>query len=625
MRFLQASFLVVALASCDSVLGEKPVENTDPSGPGTSGAGGRANPGTAGNSGVGGIQAGSGGMASSGVGGSVAGSGGTSAMCSGAETNLVPLRRLTRGEFERTVNDVFAVSASALSARWPASLDGYPFATFAAANPSEEGDLEQMILAVEAVTLSMADRLPLCAAPDEVGCARTWLEARAKRILRQAPYDTWADCAAEGAQCTFTGTLEVRFGTGTQFVNRTATGSTACTTTAFGSDPAPNAVKRCSVRRPAINTEIERLVGVYTSARRTLDARESLAASVESMLLNPEFVYLVESRETGAQWQLSANEQARRLTYAMTGRSPTDATLTSTAAIGTQAQSIASSTEGREQLRRFLAELLGVDGFRSTSHSAAVANALDVEFTWLLDRAVAAPNLLEALFTSRLAWVNSDLETFYGLPRVSTGPANYRQVELAVGQRAGLMTHPLIMTKLGHGNEAATILRGNLLLSRVLCIDLPAPPANAGSLEPQLSPGATSRQKYAARIQNTTCAGCHVMLDPLGFALDGFDGLGRYLPTVPTNGDTSAFTSDLGTTFASLNDLGTKLANSRTVSQCLANQWYRFAMGRKEGADCATTRLHERFAAGGFSLSSLVTALPTQSTFTTRHAEEVRQ
>jgi hypothetical protein len=433
----------------------------------------------------------------------------------------------------------------------------------AQANPTEEGDLEKMLLAVEDVAVKWAERVPPCGG-NEIQCARTTLEALAQRLFR---------------------------------------------------DPSAS--------------EVDRLMTVFTTSRTQLDFRDSLAAALEALLLHPEFIYLLESRAGETQWQLSPREAARRLSFSLTGSVPTPSVLEQTnalvdaPAIGQLGAQLANSPKGKASLRQFLLMWLDLEDVDFSALPAARTAALKTELNWLIDRALTASDGPGALFRDRTAWVNTELEAFYDLPRVSKGPDDFREAELPRGARSGLITHPLVMAHLSHGNEGATILRGKLLLQRALCIDLGTPPANAGAVEGQLSlpATATSRQRYEARIQNPTCAGCHQSLDPLGFALDGFDGQGRVRPGIDTSGTIPA--GDVAGDFASLEALGEKLASSTTSAQCLTKQWLRFSLGRKEGNDCGWAALSERWNSKSRRLIDLFIESTAVESFSTRHAIEV--
>ena len=97
----------------------------------------------------------------------------------------------------------------------------------------------------------------------------------------------------------------------------------------------------------------------------------------------------------------------------------------------------------RTALSGFLRQWLTVDGFHADQHPRDLQAALDEELQRDLDEAMAAPDGVSALLTSPRTWVNSVLETFYGLPARSTGPTDWRAVDLDPEQRVGLLTHPL--------------------------------------------------------------------------------------------------------------------------------------------------------------------------------------
>ena len=123
---------------------------------------------------------------------------------------------------------------------------------------------------------------------------------------------------------------------------------------------------------------------------------------------------------------------------------------------------------------------------------------------------------------------------------------------------------------------------------------------------PAPSAGATIRDVLAAHESNPSCGGCHVLIDPIGLAFEKYDGIGAYRNSWAADGSQPIDAQgeiigggDLSGKFDGALELARKLASSRTAADCLANQWFRFALGRMESSDdaCSMQAIHDGFAA----------------------------
>jgi mono/diheme cytochrome c family protein len=129
------------------------------------------------------------------------------------------------------------------------------------------------------------------------------------------------------------------------------------------------------------------------------------------------------------------------------------------------------------------------------------------------------------LFTADDLWLNERLAAFYGakvLPR-----AGFQKVILNPGQRAGIITHPYLLARLAHPQETAPILRGVFLVRNVLGGVLRPPSEAIVFNDGQFEAAMTTREKVTQLTANRSCMTCHEMINPLGFALEKFDAVGR--------------------------------------------------------------------------------------------------
>ncbi len=131
--------------------------------------------------------------------------------------------------------------------------------------------------------------------------------------------------------------------------------------------------------------------------------------------------------------------------------------------------------------------------------------------------------LLDAKFT----YLNQRLAEFYGIPGVYG--ATFRRVELTDPRRGGLLGQASILTATSYPNRTSVVLRGKWVFENLLGSPPPAPPANVPPLELKAKDRKlTMREAMEAHRANPVCASCHSKMDPLGFALENFNGIGAW-------------------------------------------------------------------------------------------------
>jgi hypothetical protein len=483
----------------------------------------------------------------------------------------VPTQRLNATQFNAVIGSLFGPKI-APKVPFPPSAPSAPYETYSSANSTGEGEAEAILEAAESVAMQVVDIVPACAGA-EPGCATSYLTDLATRAFRRAPT---AD-------------------------------------------------------------ELATIMGTYTHARATMSYAEGVGVGVETILQMPQFLYLVEEEPAAASAApiaLTGAEIAQRMALLYWNDLPDDE-LTKAGAAGSladpnnrraEAQRMLQDPRASATLVRFVRQWLTVLNFQDTVHTPDVAAALTEELSRDIGDALSAPSGVAALFTSSRTWVNSVLETFYGLPAKSSGPTDWYVADLDPAMRVGLLTNPLLLTQDAHGvNAPSPILRGKFVRVMLMCDVIPPPPPNAQAMQASLTPaGATIREQSQARIASGSCGACHSLMDPIGFGFSAFDGAGHYAPVAGgTMVDVSghvASTSELGGDFSGVRALGQELAASPKAQACLATQWMRYAFGVSESSDetCIIQTLASRFEQQGYSLPSLFAELAAFDGFALR-------
>ena len=262
--------------------------------------------------------------------------------------------------------------------------------------------------------------------------------------------------------------------------------------------------------------------------------------------------------------------------------------------------------------------------------------------TSYLDHAMwdADKGTLAALFTAPTTYLDKTLADFYNKPATTPGNAGYPTVSyhapldamtgkpnvtqfvpaaLDGKSRGGLLTLGGILAVQAAANQTSPVKRGLFVREKLMCQDLPPPPPNIMVELPALNPNMTTRERFAQHDRDPACAGCHLMMDPIGVAFENFDTTGRWRQSEngkPIDNSGQINGMDNGA-FKGPIELGQKLASSDAARSCLSLEWFRYAYGRdQDAADaCSVDVVKRRFASGGYKLKDLLAALAETDAF----------
>ena len=378
---------------------------------------------------------------------------------------------------------------------------------------------------------------------------------------------------------------------------------------------------RRAFRRPLTDDERTTYAELHVDGRAELDSfYGGVFLVLASMLQSPSFLYLTELGEDeedpelpGAR-RLTGWELAAKLSFFLLGTTPDDALLDRAAAgdlrteadVREVAEQMLADPRSRASLDAYFVELLDLEAldslvkvpsaFPDLGSDIDEAVALIPEFGPTARRETLAliddlvwdrdADFLEVL-TAQYTFANPLLEVFYfGSPPAPDADLDaFARVETPPEQdRSGLLTHIGMLSRLARPDRTSPTLRGEFIREVILCDTIPPPPDDVEFMLPDDAEAPTLREKLEVHQDNEACAGCHIPLDNLGFALEHFDGLGFYRTT--ENGapiDASADLPDLGQ-FDGARELGAVLRESPKVPRCLTKKLFRHAVGHVESA-----------------------------------------
>lgn len=223
---------------------------------------------------------------------------------------------------------------------------------------------------------------------------------------------------------------------------------------------------------------------------------------------------------------------------------------------------------------------------------------------------------LRDVLLDRQAYVNRSLAELYGV----AGPASddeWAWVELDAGERAGLLTRLGFLTVFAAERVPSPIRRGVVLLEEVLCVELGDPPQNAN--DQPTEGGVTEsgdvrsvRQDVEARTQGDDCQVCHRVINPIGFAFERYDAIGRWQTHeahtgLPVDSSGRLQQSDVDRDVADAVEMVGALSESRQAAGCFVRRWVSRALGGATDA-CLAAELSSE-ALEGASIKELVTRI----------------
>jgi hypothetical protein len=189
-----------------------------------------------------------------------------------------------------------------------------------------------------------------------------------------------------------------------------------------------------------------------------------------------------------------------------------------------------------------------------------------------------------SLYDDRKTFVNDELAAFYGLP--VRRQAGFYPAEFPLeSRRAGLLGAGAILAGHALPHRTSPTERGKFVAEMLLCRSVPPPPNDVPPLAPPAGPEVTLRQRLELHRKAPSCASCHAKMDPMGFGMEDFDGVGRYRTMDGTSPvDASGVLEGRGldgSSFNGLAELGAALRRQPVLAPCLVSKVFAKALGRR--------------------------------------------
>jgi len=404
-------------------------------------------------------------------------------------------------------------------------------------------------------------------------------------------------------------------------------------------DPFISAFGRRVYRRTLTEDERAAMLALYATTS-TESATDGISAVVTAMLEAPQFLYRAEPSAPDAAFGPAL---ATRLSYLLTASTP-DAELLDAAESGEletsdgllkQADRLLETERAREAFSHFVFEWWDLERLPVIQKDTALFRTWDttlptrlgLETQAFLDAAWKATPSLEVFLGAPYTYVDSALATFYGLSQPSgTG---FQRVELGPTRAAGLLTQGSFLAVQAKANQTSPILRGKFVRDRLFCDPPEPPPPDLVVSAPTVDPRLSTRERFAQHTANPECSGCHASMDPIGFAFEHYDPVGRWRDTdagKPVDSSGSLVGTDVDGDVDGVPALAERLLASDEVRTCVATQWFRYAFGRDAttSADaCTVGALVSELSRSKGNLRSVMRATVAQELFREQRPEEV--
>jgi mono/diheme cytochrome c family protein len=400
---------------------------------------------------------------------------------------------------------------------------------------------------------------------------------------------------------------------------------------------------RRAYRRPVTDIEMARLTGFYERDRTTSGSFDAgIENALAFMLVSPQFLFRFERDPANAApdsvYRISDVELASRLSFFIWSSIPDDQLLNlavqgklqNPAVLEQQVKRMLADHRARALGSNFAGQWLYLRNLKSLrpdedffpDFDDNLRQALQRETELLFESIVLEDRSVLDLLNADYTFVNERLARHYGIPNIYGD--QFRRVAVRDDFRKGLLGHGSILALNSYANRTSPVTRGKYVLTNILGTPPPEPPPNVPPLDETPGKPLTMRERMEEHRKNPACASCHKLMDPIGLALENFDGIGRWrtadagvrIDASSTLWDGTQVDGPAGLRQAILSrpDQFARTATEMLLTYALGRglEYYDMPVVRAVVKDAA--RIHYRF-------SSLVTGIVTSVPFQMRRAQ----
>lgn len=354
-------------------------------------------------------------------------------------------------------------------------------------------------------------------------------------------------------------------------------------------------------RRPVAAAEVERLLQLFDRSQAEHESFEdSVRLMVQGLLVSPHFLFRAELHSHPAgpdREELDSFALASRLSYFLWSSMPDEELfqlaqkdrLRDPETLAAQCLRLLRNPKASALTANFAGQWLQLrslarfspDPARFPNFDDELRQAMVRETELFFEHMLREGRPVVEFLTADYTFLNERLARHYGISGVQG--AHFRRVQLSTPQRGGLLTHGSVLAVTSNPTRTSPVKRGKWILENLLAAATPPPPPGAGDLaEDELaSQSGSLRQRMEKHRRDPNCASCHARLDPLGFALENYDAIGRWRTHDGQFAIDATGTLPDGRTFAGVAELKSILADrADDLRRCLAEKLLTYALGR---------------------------------------------
>ena len=307
-------------------------------------------------------------------------------------------------------------------------------------------------------------------------------------------------------------------------------------------------------RHPASAAEVQALMEFYQSGRKQDDFDRGVEMTLARILADPRFIYRIEAEpaalKAGQSYRLSDLDLASRLSFFLWSTIPDDELLNAAsqgrlkdpAMLERQVRRMLKDPRADALADNFAGQWLNLRGLQASGPLPLIypdfddplRQAMRREVELLFDSIVREDRSVIDLLTSNETWVNERLAKHYGMANIYG--SQFRRVTLGpeMDTRRGLLGKGAFLVTTSKPERTSPVTRGKWIMTNILGVSPPPPPPDVPPLPPAMPDARgniaepTMRQKMMQHRVRVDCAQCHVLMDPIGFSLENFDGIGLW-------------------------------------------------------------------------------------------------
>jgi hypothetical protein len=404
---------------------------------------------------------------------------------------------------------------------------------------------------------------------------------------------------------------------------------------------------RLLYRKPLTEARLQAIVDKAASnADQLKDFYAGLGIALEGMLISPNFLMVTDKAEPDpkhpGQQRLDAYSMAARLSFFLWNAAPDDLVLKAAESGEIQTpkgrarlvEMMLASPRLTTGVRDFFDDMFAFDDFDNLAKDpkvypsftgVTVQDAREQTLRTVVNHLITKKGDYRDLFTTRDTFMSPSLAAIYNLPAVP----NWRPYQFPPDSpRAGLLTQISFLAGHAHPGRSSPTLRGKALRELLLCQAVPRPPANVdfSAVDNPSSTIKTQRERVGLHLKNPVCAGCHKITDPMGLALENFDGAGQFRTTEKGEPIDPSGSLD-GKPFADVIGLGKALHDHPSLPQCLVKRVFSYGTGGPATNEdkLLLDYFDKRFAAQGYRLPDLLRSIVLSDAFAEVRVEKVAE